>query len=37
MTEITLSAITVPASHELVPGSIGVVIPNTVAKVNVSG
>jgi len=35
MTETTSSAIAVPSSCESVPGSIGVVIPNTEAKVMV--
>jgi len=35
MTETTFSAISVPREHEMVQGAIGVVIPNTEAKVNI--
>ena len=33
MTETTFSAVTSPPNYELPPGSIGVVLPNTEAKV----
>ena len=33
MTETTVAAITHPPKHDVVPGSVGFVLPNTEAKV----